>query len=689
MHQFNSVLDENKIPDCMYVFSEPTTEPNGLEISFAVRSEDFEKFAHEAHSVLSYFEVLPKLTNKSLHRNHDSNTRCPVTGTWDSNHRKPENFLTETVLVMKNRRIRLTNQSADWWMNFGSVFGKNREVIMGGVSYDLDMNELKNQSGKVDMLLDQTFSIVVPIGAVEPQASREGLSYTKNTKKFLIAFLDRIVDEIQAAFSDLLKDAETYIDGAEILLGDDIKKNLLSEIASLNDYHIFNKIKNRTTWGSKKLCLMDWPQGEHMVFDYKTPRLRNSLIFNGAPPSKTQFVLAEDVDHSKRFRQKFQKYMEINKISQIICATKETLDTWESKGLGIPFGHIIDVLNFPKNATVRAASTRTPKQKSDVWKISYMVGSSSFGSWKSELLDITVVTGVEKIWIPANGKANKFKDCYGAFTSPFKFLFIDQMMENKLEDKAIYGLTGSQEALIKQNSDWISLNDFDLRVANKFVDKFGNLLLARKIDGALRQFRNEFCCNLSDGIATLFDSYLTKYPEDELPSLLRALFCKAPEDMEFFSRRAMEFPSPAAKEAKAFDLWDEKINRNRIQWSSPPLKQLELSCTEAYERIQHLCRADRIGRGGTALEIEVLKILEKDPDLKLFFKSAAASHVQAILQKRVDVKPVYSPATLEVVYVDNTPKTGPHYTCEVDNQPEEATVEASPEDQDIVECDGN
>jgi hypothetical protein len=116
---------------------------------------------------------------------------------------------------------------------------------------------------------------------------------------------------------------------------------------------------------------------------------------------------------------------------------------------------------------------------------------------------------------------------------------------------------------------------------------------------------------------------------------------------------------------------------------------LELSCTEAYERIQHLCRADRIGRGGTALEIEVLKILEKDPDLKLFFKSAAASHVQAILQKRVDVKPVYSPATLEVVYVDNTPKTGPHYTCEVDNQPEEATVEASPEDQDIVECDGN
>jgi hypothetical protein len=170
-YSYNASLNEEGLPVISFVMNQKTEEDNGLEVSFAVRSADFATFQDEANFVFWFLPNKPSV-NIAL-------TNLP--------DMKKTSFSKEGELYFAKDFT-----TASQW----SVSGLERElaksyVLKGNVPYALSTN-IPGLSSRELQLAQSGIHIIVPIGAVEPQASREALSYTKATNAYLKKRLEEI-----------------------------------------------------------------------------------------------------------------------------------------------------------------------------------------------------------------------------------------------------------------------------------------------------------------------------------------------------------------------------------------------------------------------------------------------------------------------------------------------------------------
>jgi hypothetical protein len=172
--------NEEDIPELDLLSEDYTDEPNGLEVSFAVKQVDFNRFEDRARKVYRWFSLRPK-TNITLH------------------------FESEAY-----------DFEGD---NFGLSYEYSGSIlaIMGNIAYPID----KSQFTKVEYkpLLDNTrCHLWFNIGELDFTPSREGLHYNKHTVRSIEHRLIEILNKYKTELMTRVEEAENLFEARKIFL---------------------------------------------------------------------------------------------------------------------------------------------------------------------------------------------------------------------------------------------------------------------------------------------------------------------------------------------------------------------------------------------------------------------------------------------------------------------------------------
>jgi len=177
-YYYNAFLNEKECPTLALLGEEDTTEMNGLEVLFNVKTQDFYRFKEEVTQVLSYYKTIPK-----------------IEGDDD----------------VKIEPVKYSLLNSDWGVrNSGSVRGV--QAIMGNIAYPI-IN--KNLNLKKD-ILNLDIDVFFDIGEFEVTASREDISYDKETIKNISEKLNKVCVDIQKNINNTFNCATSLWDAKKI-----------------------------------------------------------------------------------------------------------------------------------------------------------------------------------------------------------------------------------------------------------------------------------------------------------------------------------------------------------------------------------------------------------------------------------------------------------------------------------------
>ena len=194
-YSYIAAMDENGVPSLNLFDISPTKEPNGLEISFAVKQCDFGEFTTKAKRIFHYFKMKPI-----------------IEGGFGENLSDHSYSYTNFVIDGKGWRIgRLANNNDQYPSAYNNA-DSGIVAIMGNIAYPVDSSKIigeaeKESSNDAIQKWNRTFKKVdvdnwknlvkevlgsglyleinFDIGELEMDVSREGLQYTKNVIKVL------------------------------------------------------------------------------------------------------------------------------------------------------------------------------------------------------------------------------------------------------------------------------------------------------------------------------------------------------------------------------------------------------------------------------------------------------------------------------------------------------------------------
>ena len=177
---YTAFINDHGVPSIALMTESKTTEPNGVEVKFAViEQRDFRKFRDEAADVFSWFKTVPNVISDS-----------PFAVTARSYHAR------DIVPGVHQ----LTNTG---------YYGGTSYAVMGHIAYPIeipDAEKKQRDTGLFD-LLNHRLVIEFPIGALDFQPSREGLSYIPATVDAIQAKLVELRNNLAAV---LAKEAAEY-----------------------------------------------------------------------------------------------------------------------------------------------------------------------------------------------------------------------------------------------------------------------------------------------------------------------------------------------------------------------------------------------------------------------------------------------------------------------------------------------
>ena len=170
---------------------QPTDEPNGLEVSFPVNSDDFYSFKQEAEIVFRPFVVQPTIVG---------NSNCKI-----------KSFTVQ--LEGADKDWQLVKDDSESWRN------KTLQVaVQGNIEYPINTHLIENHvQGTAAKLLQENFRLTFPIGDLDIAASREELGYDKTTIDNIVAKIKKVADEIENSVSKKLESYDTLYEARSYL----------------------------------------------------------------------------------------------------------------------------------------------------------------------------------------------------------------------------------------------------------------------------------------------------------------------------------------------------------------------------------------------------------------------------------------------------------------------------------------
>ena len=223
---YSAFINEQGVPSIALMMDEETTDPNGVEVRFAVEDRyDFAKFRDEARYVYEYFKLRPVISG-----NADFEFKDPSY--------KEENIIPGVHYSSDN-------------------YARGSYAIMGNIKYPIDIPNADKVLGGMHGLLSCGLVMEFNIGELDFQASREGLSYIPQTiesiKNKLLALNSQLAihiaqeaDKIDNLWERAIYLAKRYDDGvlfrgAVIKYAADTKFDLYDP--GLNGWNAFKTFK--------------------------------------------------------------------------------------------------------------------------------------------------------------------------------------------------------------------------------------------------------------------------------------------------------------------------------------------------------------------------------------------------------------------------------------------------------------
>lgn len=164
---YSAFVNDQGVPAIARMADVETDEPNGVEVKFAVENgNDFSKFKQESETVFTYFPIKPNMIG----------ARCLI-----KDVEYDEIDIIQNINVIKRNRYSYDN---------GSV------AVMGNIAYPIEIPNADTNLGILSKLLEKDLEIKFSIGQLEFQASREGLSYTKETISAIKDKLQELQDKL-------------------------------------------------------------------------------------------------------------------------------------------------------------------------------------------------------------------------------------------------------------------------------------------------------------------------------------------------------------------------------------------------------------------------------------------------------------------------------------------------------------
>ena len=321
MTMYALVKNEEGVPELNEFGSWDTDEDTGVEISFAVKEDDFEKFSERAVKVFSYFKNRPEVSGNGSFEFKDLGKSVLEGNTW-------------------------------------SISGKSYAdsyVVMGNVAYPVDQYQLEYGTSH-RRFLDNSVIMEVPIGSLNVTPSREALEYSKHTIEGIKKAIDIVLNEINDVVAEKFENCNSWWAARSI------SKKITDSVAGLKALS----------------CLLDF-EGRSLVY---TPDLyiKRSYRKNGSKVSASNTQRKQRVETREDVRvvvldtkSKFDKncrylvseedvlvYLVELQDGQTYAEIKEELGVCDADGVLFLSSELTEA---PKTATSRTGSTGYARKK--------------------------------------------------------------------------------------------------------------------------------------------------------------------------------------------------------------------------------------------------------------------------------------------------------------------------------------
>ena len=158
---YTAFINEQGVPSIALMMEEETTDPNGVEVRFAVDDRyDFDKFRSEARYVYEYFKLRPVISGNAIFEFKDPTY-------------KEQNIVPGVHYL-------------------GDGHSRTSYAIMGNIKYPIEVPNADKALGGLHGLLGCGLVMEFNIGELDFQASREGLSYIPETIQAIKAKLEAL-----------------------------------------------------------------------------------------------------------------------------------------------------------------------------------------------------------------------------------------------------------------------------------------------------------------------------------------------------------------------------------------------------------------------------------------------------------------------------------------------------------------
>ena len=286
-----AAMDEGGVPSLNMVSITDTNEPNGLEISFAVKQSDFWEFTQKSKRIYHYFKLKPIIEGgvcNALNNNSYSHHNIVIEG--------------------KGWKIgRISEDSSKYPSRHNNV-DSGIVAIMGNIAYPVDSSKIvgeekpdqpdhiqawnrafrkadvDNWKNLVREILNQGLYLEIQfgIGELEMDVSREGLQYTKQVIKTLR-------DRTQDIYLQLKQDMTNKLAGASNL------------VEAYQTYYNLSDLAGGWTagasWTDKDGKVHDLTSGKDLEYKFKKSKQFYAINFRTAGYRSRRMVYLTDKIH--------------------------------------------------------------------------------------------------------------------------------------------------------------------------------------------------------------------------------------------------------------------------------------------------------------------------------------------------------------------------------------------------------